>query len=140
MNENLIWIGSGDEDLTDALEASGIRVISWMKQGDIWNPKMNIGATCIASSWESGPLTLFESLRAGRPVICRSIEAIDLYGFPTYDTTIGFARALNMVNQSSDFRSQLFESQVSLIVKKFEDLTKTYSFSDHYIPHGNRNA
>ena len=43
----------------------------------------NFSASCITSSWESGPLTLFESLSAGMPVICRSIPAIDIYGFST---------------------------------------------------------
>jgi len=82
----IIWIGSGDSNLITHLKESNIEVIPWMQQEDIWKSNMQIVATCIPSSWESGPLTLFESLSAGYPVICRSIPSLTLYGFQTFDS------------------------------------------------------
>lgn len=128
----LVWIGSGDTSLINALNDIGIRVIPWMEQAEIFKPKMKLNATCITSAWESGPLTLFESLKAGLPVLCRSIEATDIYGFPTFATSQDFSNAVNLINESSRFRKFLFEIQIKTVISKFEEIRGRFSVPDPY--------
>jgi glycosyltransferase involved in cell wall biosynthesis len=77
-------------------------------------------------------LTLFESLSAGVPVICRSIPALDIYGFLTYKNSKDFARAIREVSESDEYRSDLYEHQINAVLATFNRLASTYSESDPY--------
>lgn len=133
LRDKIIWIGSGDSDLSSMLENSNVKVIPWMRQDDIWNTETKFLATCIPSSWESGPLTLFESLSAGYPVICRDIPALNLYGFQTFHSPTDFAQGLERILESEGFRSELFRSQVETIVEVFRIFNFNYAVADIYV-------
>jgi glycosyltransferase involved in cell wall biosynthesis len=132
LRDKIVWIGSGDSDLSSVLENSNVEVIPWMRQEDIWNTETKFLATCIPSSWESGPLTLFESLSAGYPVICRDIPALNLYGFQTFHSPTDFAHGLEKILESESFRSELFRSQVESIVEIFKIFSLNYAVADTY--------
>jgi len=132
LSSKIVWIGSGDLDLSQSLRNVKVEVLSWMRKDEIWKSKNNFSASCIPSSWESGPLTLFESLSAGMPVICRSIPALDIYGFLTYKNSKDFARAIRKVLESDEFRSDLFEHQINAVHATFDHLALTYSERDPY--------
>ena len=128
----IVWIGSGDLDLKQSLKNAKVEVVSWMKKDEIWKFENNFSASCITSSWESGPLTLFESLSAGMPVICRSIPAIDIYGFSTYKNSKDFARAIREVYESDQYRSDLYALQINAVLATFNQLSLTYPERDPY--------
>jgi glycosyltransferase involved in cell wall biosynthesis len=132
LSTKIIWIGSGDLDLIQLLQNANVEVVSWMKKDEIWEFKNNFSVSCIPSSWESGPLTLFESLSAGMPVICRSIPALDIYGFLTYKNSKDFAKAIREVYESNEYRSDLYEHQINAVLATFNRLASTYSDSDPY--------
>jgi glycosyltransferase involved in cell wall biosynthesis len=132
LSTKIVWIGSGDLDLIQLLENANVEVVSWMKKDEIWEFKNNFSASCIPSSWESGPLTLFESLSAGVPVICRSIPALDIYGFLTYKNSKDFAKAIREVSESDEYRSDLYEHQINAVLATFNRLASTYSERDPY--------
>lgn len=132
LNSRIVWIGSGDLELTANLENSKVEVIPWMEQEEIWSSEMNLVATCIPSSWESGPLTLIESLSAGYPVICRAIPPLTIYGFETYGSPREFADALCRVSDSEIFRLGLFRNQVDAILAMFRELNLKYAEDDPY--------
>jgi glycosyltransferase involved in cell wall biosynthesis len=133
LQSSVSWIGSGDKELTYLLENRGLVITPWMESKSIWRSDKGVIASCITSSWESGPLTLIESLSAGVPVICRSIAAIDLYGFATYSSPSAFSSALKEALTSEAFRIELFNQQKELVLAKFEGLGKSYSTNDPYI-------
>ncbi len=132
LREKVLWVGTGDSHLIRALENSTVKVSSWLSKEEIWSFEKNLAATCITSSWESGPLTLFESISAGLPAICRSIDALDLYGFETYKEPIDFANAMALVLESDTYRESLFQNQKVFICKVFDQLSFQYNSPDPY--------
>lgn len=128
----LVWIGEGDEDLTKMLIESKIKIYQWMDRGELWNSRFEISGSCIPSSWESGPLTLFESLESGYPVVCRAIPSLDIYGFQTFKTPESFGVAIKQMLNSELFRKEMFEQQVQGILRTFENLEIEYSKSLPY--------
>jgi glycosyltransferase involved in cell wall biosynthesis len=132
LSSKIVWIGSGDLKLKLLLTNAKIHVIAWMKKDEIWAGRNDYIASCIPSSWESGPLTLFESLSVGMPVICRSIPALDIYGFLTFQNPKDFARAVRNVVESDKFRSDLYDHQIKTVIETFKRLSLKYSEQDPY--------
>lgn len=79
-----IWIGTGDENTTLKLIESGVIVIPWINSNELVTYYQNATATLITSKWESGPLTLFESINCSTPVILRANKSSKLYGIPVF--------------------------------------------------------
>ena len=85
-NGSFIWIGEGDEALKKELELAGVKVMPWLEFPEIKKYYDRATATIITSRWESGPLTLFESLNSYTPVILRDTKSSRLYGVDVFRT------------------------------------------------------
>ncbi len=75
------WYGDGSQFSIDRLVEKRIHKSGWIEPRTIINEISS--HRCIAvftSQWESGPITLFEALSVGVPVVCRSIDAFTCYG------------------------------------------------------------
>lgn len=81
-----IWIGEGDEALKEDLMMAGVKIIPWTRPSEISKYYEQATATIITSRWESGPLTLFESLNSHTPVILRDTKSSRLYGIDVFRT------------------------------------------------------
>jgi len=79
-----IWIGTGDENIKLQLIEAGVIVIPWMNSSELANYYQNATATLITSKWESGPLTLFESINCSTPVVLRASKSSIMYGIPVF--------------------------------------------------------
>lgn len=116
------WYGTGDKSLILALKNAGVTVTGWTNDTQLRKQLPFFSVNVITSAWESGPLTLIESISIGTPVICRSIEAIDVYGFQTFISSTDLALALDKVLLNSDYRKYVFDEQKQLIIKYFKPL------------------
>ena len=85
-NGIFIWIGEGDEALMNELEIAGVTVIPWLEISEVTKYYERATATIITSRWESGPLTLFESLNSHTPVILRNTKSSRLYGVEVFES------------------------------------------------------
>ena len=80
----LVWVGAGDDKFTQELTKRGVFVTGWKNADEIASWYEEACITIIASKWESGPFTLFESLNHGTPVLARKSDAIDTYTIDTF--------------------------------------------------------
>lgn len=124
------WYGVGEKPLVQALVNAGVTVSGWAEKSHVRQNSQNYSMSVITSAWESGPLTLIDSISSGIPVICRSIEAIDMYGFQTFETVFDFAAAIEMVLKNSIYRSFLFDQEKESVLNYFKPLYE--SIQDNY--------
>ena len=115
-NSNIEWVGSGDDKLKRELENVGIVVVPWKNHGQIWGEPFTPIAVLITSAWESGPLTLFESIQNGVPVISRSFDAIQYYGFESFLTPTSFGLEIdNFLINPNIRRNRFLDQQRNLL-------------------------
>lgn len=119
-NWNFVWIGDGDAVMLQKLQQSGVIVTGWIENVAIESLIQNSCATIISSRWESGPLTLFEALRSGSPVLCRPIQAFEEYSYPKFESPIEF---INYLESHEDPKHSLFlQNQFKAINQTFKVL------------------
>lgn len=113
-----IWIGSGDKNTTEKLMKAGVQVIPWISSDELINYYEKATATLITSKWESGPLTLFESLNYSTPVIVRANKSSKLYGIPVFHSPSEFVeeclRITNLESTKNLVREQREKSLSSI--------------------------
>ena len=96
---NFVWIGEGDRNLKLQLEEAGVKIVPWMSTSELAQYYRSATATLITSRWESGPLTLFESLGNNTPVILRTSKSSRLYEIDIFDTEDQFASECLRISQ-----------------------------------------
>lgn len=130
-----VWVGFFDSQNRNSkillqMEEVGIKLISWKKNKELLDYISNAEATIITSAWESGPMTFYESLKAGTPVLIRDIPAVSMFNFSKYQTpenlTIGI---LNHLNDPTFRNSALVEqiTEVNRFLAKMNLITKVYA-------------
>ena len=72
---DVTWIGGGAATPSKDFEDAGIEVLEWLQPNSITKVLKNSHLSLITSAWESGPLTVYESLSSGTPVVWRNIGA-----------------------------------------------------------------
>ena len=105
-----IWIGEGDEALKEELIMAGVKKIPWVRSSEISKYYEQATATIITSKWESGPLTLFESLNSHTPVILRDTKSSRLYGIDVFSSVADLVNECLRIS-NIDFLEKLVETQ-----------------------------
>ncbi len=126
------WVGSGDDKLKKELENVGIGVVTWKNHSQIWGEPFTPIAVLITSAWESGPLTLFESIQNGVPVISRSFDAVQYYGFQSFNTPSSFGREIDNFLIDPEIRKIRFLEQQRNILNTFDRYVLSYGKSSPY--------
>ena len=94
-----IWYGDGTQFSLDRLSNKGIKISGWLDPDQIFTQiSRNRSIAVFTSHWESGPITLFETLSVEVPVVCRSIEAFDCYGLGDGETPEALSNKILMLN------------------------------------------
>jgi glycosyltransferase involved in cell wall biosynthesis len=129
-----IWYGDGTQFPETELLKSGIQKRGWMEQDEIFRELQGKRVVAVLTSrWESGPITLFEVLNAGIPVVCRSIDAITGYGLGDGDSPKELAQRIIRIDSSIDLSSlaaQQFETVLkNLPDSQFSKLTELYDLT-----------
>jgi len=122
------WMGVGDLDLGEALLREGVEVIPW-SEGDVKN-RYYEGLTClvITSAWESGPLTLVESLVAGTPVILRTNSSSEAFGMPDGASPNQLASRIKHYCADKFKLKALFYENRNSIIRTFNELGSDSNF------------
>ena len=119
-----IWIGDGDETLKKELEIAGVKVIPWLEFSEITKYYNQATATIITSRWESGPLTLFESLNSHTPVILRDTKSSRLYGIEVFESVVDIVNEclkisnMEFVGTTVEFQRKKCQESMEYILKK----------------------
>jgi glycosyltransferase involved in cell wall biosynthesis len=110
----IVWMGGVDKSsnqIIQDLSSAGIRIEEWSSNSTTCQLMTKCCSVLITSSWESGPLVLFEALGQKTPVIARTIPAISLYGFETFANPLEFAQEMVRMKLSLTFRNQVLVEQ-----------------------------
>jgi glycosyltransferase involved in cell wall biosynthesis len=119
-----IWIGEGDESLKKELEIAGVKVIPWLEFSEITKYYDQATATIITSKWESGPLTLFESLNSHTPVILRATKSSRLYGIEVFESVADAVKEclrisnMEFVDTTVEFQRKKCQESLECILEK----------------------
>ena len=128
---NIHWIGEyGDQISNSALDMqdSGIIIEPWLEKELLLEYLKSFQAVLITSSWEAGPLVLFESLTKGVPIIARKIPAVEILGIQSFDSADDFALEVVKVSNSRVYRKALFETQFKTICRVLSSLPEVNPF------------
>jgi hypothetical protein len=80
---DITWYGGGDDEVKIKLESFGVRVTGWMPHAEVMQGLRNSTLYVHTGAWEGFPMSVIEAAVAGCPLLLRSINAFDDYGFPT---------------------------------------------------------
>lgn len=75
-----VWLGDGDMEFRNALLKSDVRIERWSKSDEVQHFYQHLTCLVVTSAWESGPLTLIESLIAGTTVVLRKNSSSNGFG------------------------------------------------------------
>jgi glycosyltransferase involved in cell wall biosynthesis len=97
------WYGDGTQFPKKIFHENEIKLRGWQDQQVILEEiKSKRTVAVFSSRWESGPITLFEVLTSGVPVVCRSIEAFQTYGLGDGDSPKDLALQVLELNATQD--------------------------------------
>ena len=91
-----------------------------MDQLELMNELINAEATLITSSWESGPMTFYESLGMGTPVLITDIDAVSVFKFEKCKTPLDLKNMIVKLLHNENFRQELLYEQISEVNKYLE--------------------
>lgn len=117
-----VWVGQfGDEKCNSKIltnmEEVGIKIVPWKKNEELQQDVSNAEATIITSAWESGPMTFYESLRAGTPVLMREIPAVSMFNFSKYQSPQNLTLGVLNHLQDPTFRNTALIEQITAVNK-----------------------
>jgi glycosyltransferase involved in cell wall biosynthesis len=115
-----IWVGLfGDEKrnskMFTKMEKVGITLVPWKKNKELQHDLSVAEATIITSAWESGPMTFYESLRAGTPVLMRDIPAVSIFNFSKYQSPENLRLGILKHLQDPTFRNTALVEQITAV-------------------------
>ena len=126
-----IWIGDGDDALKDIMIDSGVIIIPWIDAQKLAVCYEEATATLITSKWESGPLTLFESLNYSTPVVMRetkSSKALGLIGFKTVENLAEECLRITNITKNYDLaKAQRKRCDEAYNALQYRNKTEKYS-------------
>jgi hypothetical protein len=120
-----IWIGlfgseAKNSKMSAKMRSVGIELVSWKKRDDLKNELSLAEATLITSAWESGPMTFYESLLAGTPVLMRDIESVSMYSFHKYQSPEALKSGILSHILDPKFRQTALDDQIRSVNDYFE--------------------
>ena len=99
------WYGDGSQFSLKKLNDMQITKSGWLESKTIFNQISQMGCVAVfTSKWESGPITLFEALSTGVPVVCRSIDAFACYGLGDGSTPEDLSKRIIEIHSNGDLR------------------------------------
>jgi len=115
-----VWVGLfGDEKRNSKMfinmEKVGIKLVPWKKNEELQHDLSNAEATIITSAWESGPMTFYESLRAGTPVLMRDIPAVSIFNFSKYQSPENLRLGILQHLLDPTFRNTALVEQITAV-------------------------
>lgn len=113
------WIGGGQRFDITKFKQNRIEFIEWLKREDLEKFMTNIDLLIISSAWESGPMTLFESLSLGVPVAIRTTASSTSFGLGNGITTKELAISCIEIIRSD--RKTLVNSQKERIANSMKN-------------------
>ena len=129
---NFEWYGDGTKFPASSMTDAGIILKGWVEPSQIFgdiSKKRSIAV--FTSRWESGPITLFECLASGIPVVCRSENVFIGYGFKDGETPEKLVDRILEINSNRDLRVVAVEQREALIKKL--PTSETLSLLDLYL-------
>jgi glycosyltransferase involved in cell wall biosynthesis len=105
------WIGGGADELRELLISENINVIPWLSKSQIEQHLEECDLTVVTSAWESGPLTVYESLASGTPVAWRTISANSYLNWEHGESPQDLAHTIKLL--LSEDKQALSENQLS---------------------------
>lgn len=97
-----VWIGGGDDDLTEKLVSADIDVTGWLSHEEALTRLEQADVYLHTARWEGFPIMVLEALAAGVPVVVRRIAAFAHSGLPSVvDTPDDMARLWPVLSDAS---------------------------------------
>ena len=121
------WVGSLTEEDSSLLDSLGIKYFQWLDSEHLAKVYSESWLTLVTSSWESGPLTFYESLAHGTPVLVRDIEALEWLNvtkFKTIDEAC--AQIQNMLDDNKIY-GDLFNLEIEQTYNVFANYSQNFS-------------
>ena len=125
-NLDFTWVGSLTDEDSSLLDSLGIQYFQWLDSEQLAQIYAESWLTLVTSSWESGPLTFYESISKGTPVLVRDIEALEWLNvtkFKTIDEAC--VQIQNMLNDDN-IRRVLFNLEIEQTHHIFSSFTQTF--------------
>jgi len=127
---NFLWVGAVDDQEVQA--ESNFTLLKWLNQQDLKLMFREATATIITSKWESGPLTLYQSLDEGTPVVVRSAHYSDMLGISAGDSPEKLSQMCSRLSNDPTFRNTLLHLQVLRVKETFEPLISEIGFKGYH--------
>lgn len=116
----VFWIGGGTSKERRDLENAQVQIVEWLSQDSVANFLRSSSLLLVTSAWESGPLTVYESLSFGTPVVWRNIPANGFLGWNHGNTSEEVA--LTVLNFLEMNKADLCTSQLTSVKAGIEQI------------------
>ena len=100
-----IWIGDGDTDARQGLEARGVRVTGWLDAEGVCKELDRSGAYLHTAAYEGFPLSVVNAAARRVPIVVRRIPAFDGSGLETFTEPEHAAALIFRLRTDPDYRS-----------------------------------
>jgi glycosyltransferase involved in cell wall biosynthesis len=122
------WMGEGESSYKELLIESNIEMKEWASGEDLQKFYQNLTCLVITSAWESGPLTLVESLMEGTPVIIRESTASEILEISDASNPIELAKLLFVVCSKKNALEEIFNHHRDQILKYYDESSSNSYF------------
>jgi glycosyltransferase involved in cell wall biosynthesis len=126
-NLEFTWIGSLTEEDSSLLDSLGIKYFQWLDSEQLAQVYSETWLTLITSAWESGPLTFFESISHGTPVLARDIEALEWLSVPKFKSIDEACVQIKEMLANDAIRRDLLNREIQQTSKVFANYSQIYS-------------
>ncbi len=109
------WVGMGRKSDSKLFHANDISTVEWTSQKQMQKKYAESDLFLMTSAWESGPITIFEALSCGLPVMLRKIPASEFYGLELSATPQ--AMALKIIELSSQDLRNTAHLQTQIVLE-----------------------
>jgi glycosyltransferase involved in cell wall biosynthesis len=134
-SRKFVWIGCHEKsDKTDFFKGD-LEVYPWTPKEDLFEIIKESKLLLITSRWESGPLTLFQALEMGTPVVARSQKYTDLLGISGGASSTDLACQCENIIMDMEYRADLLHFQR----KRVELVFKTYLVNSELVSYSHIN-
>ncbi len=121
------WVGSLSAEDCSLLDSLGIKYSQWLDSEQLAAVYTDSWLTLVTSAWESGPLTFYESISHGTPVLARDIEALEWLNVTKFKTIDEACWQIQNMLDDNKVRKDLFNLEIEQTHRVFANHAQTFS-------------
>lgn len=121
------WVGSLTKEDCSLLDSLGIKYFQWLDSEKLAQIYRESWLTIVTSSWESGPLTFYESIAHGTPVLVRDIEALEWLNVTKFRTIDEACAQIQNMLDDNKICEDLFNLEIKQTYNVFANYSQNFS-------------